>query len=100
MTLSSVNEVEDLTVDTTPPEPTHDPAPPVQRTRPIQILIDVKDALLLRIRSRKLTDRERRKLHEDTANDPEVLRALERTLAAHPQFRRKASGSGISDKHG
>lgn len=69
-----------------------------QKGRLMQLLLDCKDALVFRIRSRKLTERQRRKIHEDTVDDPEVQQALERTLAAHPQFRRKASkGGGVPD---
>ena len=54
----------------------------------MRFVMDAKDALLLRMRSRKLTEAERRGFHDDVANDPAVQRALERTLADHPQFRR------------
>jgi len=93
----SAIEVEDAALDV---EPMPDPSPAPRGQRALQVLIDAKDAILLRIRSRKLTERERRDLHEGMANDPEVRRALDRTLAANPQFRRKAHDrSGISDKH-
>lgn len=101
MTPPSVIEIEDAVVDSNPDcTPTPNRAPDSKRADFLQVLIDAKDAILLRIRSRKLTESERRNLHQDMANDPEVQRALERTLAAHPQFRRKAHDrSDTSDRH-
>lgn len=97
-----VIEVENAAVDSMPdPVPSQKSAPITRRAGVLQILIDVKDALLLKMRSRKLTERERRQLHQDIAKDPEVERALGRALAAHPQYRRKARNQGgLSDKHG
>jgi hypothetical protein len=63
-------------------------------------LVDVKDAIVLRLRSRGLTEGQRRQLHDELAKDPEIERALERALAANPQLQRKGQEPGaVSDRH-
>lgn len=78
--------------------PGHLPAPhQVPRSQKhflVRALIDWRDALVYAVRSRKLTEREMDRLHRDAVNDPEVELAMQKTVAAHPQFRRKASTGG------
>lgn len=99
MTPLTALETEDAVVNSTSSSVTT--PPPTRRRRWAQLMIDLKDTLLLRIRSRNISARERHALHKEIASDPEAERAVERILAANPHLRRKAHDQGaISDKHG
>lgn len=100
MTQGTGFEVEASNVETAPSPPTK----PTQKRarigmRVMRFVTDWRDALVYTVRSRKLTEREIGRLHRDAVSDPAVERALERTLAARPQFQRKAStGGGVQGK--
>jgi hypothetical protein len=76
-------------------------ASPRRRFGALQVLIDVKDAVVLRLRTiRRPSERERREYLQSVAEDPALRQALSETLEAHPQFREtKASDPAIPDKH-